>query len=271
MPLRISCAIMCFGGIDLDYKEIMDRLTTAYQRALSDNFVGMYVHGSIAMGCFNPLTSDIDYICIVNEEPDDAQKKLILDATLEMDAYAPQKGLEMHIMRLRDCIAPRHPAYFCLHYSRAHTHSVLNDPQEYIARMKGFDPDLGGHLTIMHACGVRWAGPPVADVFGPVPKEMYLESILEDVLSDCGDEIYRICNLCRVWGYLAEGLVLSKRTGPEWALRHETDHRETIREALACYNEGRAWNSAHGAEKACAYLKGRIISLLPDAFKEKYA
>lgn len=254
----------------MDYIEIMDRLTEAYCDILQDNFVGMYVHGSIALGCFNPVSSDIDYVCVVHTEPDDEAKRRILEATLEMDAYAPKKGLEMHILRLCDCRNPVHPAYFCLHYSRGHTQSVLSDMAGYLRNMKGQDPDLGGHLTVLHECGVCWKGLPVQDVFAPVPKEMYLESILDDVIPGCGDEVYRICNLCRVWGYLAEGKVFSKRTGPEWALGQADGPAQAIKEALSCYERGCGWTGQSDAGAACALLQQKIIALLPERFRETY-
>ncbi|MDO4739343.1 MAG: DUF4111 domain-containing protein [Eubacteriales bacterium] len=255
----------------MHYSEILDALAQRYQEILGANFTGLYVHGSLAMGCFHPQKSDIDYVCVVFEEPGDEQKMRIMEATLALDRYAPEKGLEMHVMRLEDCLHPSRPCYFCLHYSRAHTQSFLDDPSGYVRRMKGGDPDLGGHLTVLHACGICWSGAPVKDVFAPVPKEMYLESILDDVLSDCGDEIYRICNLCRVWGYLAQGELFSKRTGPQWALRQGEGPREAIAQALRCYEEGEAWGGTLCAEEACAWLKAKILSLLPEEFQKKYA
>ena len=34
---------------------------------LRENIVGVYLHGSLAMGCFNPKRSDTDLIIVVNE------------------------------------------------------------------------------------------------------------------------------------------------------------------------------------------------------------
>jgi len=254
----------------LDHREILDRLAQSYCEILGDNFVGLYVHGSIAMGCFNPVKSDIDFVCVVYDEPTDGQKIHILEKTVEMERFAPEKGLEMHILRLWDCRRPSHPCPFSLHYSPTHRQAFLADPQGYVGYMKGVDPDLGGHLTILHACGLCWKGMPVSQVFAPVPKEMYLESILEDVLSECGDEIYRICNLCRVWGYLAEGLVLSKKSGAEWALGQDDCPENEVRAALRCYLTGSDWSGGDSAGEACAILRAKIFSLLPEEIKKRY-
>lgn len=259
------------GVCNMDYRGILDRLSAAYADILGENFVGLYVHGSIALGCFHPVSSDIDFVCVVHTEPDDAAKLRLMNKTVALEPLASKKGLEMHVLRLADCLHPVHPVHFCLHYSGSHTESYRRDPQGYIRRMKGNDPDLAGHLTILHACGICWKGRPTAEVFGPVPGEMYLDSILDDVIPGCGGEVYRICNLCRVWGYLAEGLVLSKRTGPEWALQQAPEHASAIEQALACYNAGREWGSSEGGAAARAWLTQKIVSLLPESMADRYA
>lgn len=38
-----------------------------YQEILKDNLIGIYIHGSIAFGCFNQDTSDIDFIVVVKK------------------------------------------------------------------------------------------------------------------------------------------------------------------------------------------------------------
>jgi len=43
---------------------LIKSLASRYREILSDNFIGMYVHGSYAMGCFNNAKSDLDYIIL---------------------------------------------------------------------------------------------------------------------------------------------------------------------------------------------------------------
>ena len=45
----------------------LDDLQTRYTAILASNLVGMYVHGSIAMGCFKPDSSDIDVLVVVDQ------------------------------------------------------------------------------------------------------------------------------------------------------------------------------------------------------------
>lgn len=39
-----------------------------YQNILKDNLIGIYIHGSIALNCFNWDKSDIDFIIVVRDK-----------------------------------------------------------------------------------------------------------------------------------------------------------------------------------------------------------
>ena len=46
--------------IDFKVNSIMDSITNKFSEILGDNLIGIYLHGSVAFGCYNPLLSDID-------------------------------------------------------------------------------------------------------------------------------------------------------------------------------------------------------------------
>ena len=53
-----------------DYPEldkVFYELAEAYKKALGDNFVGLYIQGSLAVGDFD-MTSDVDFEVIINRE-----------------------------------------------------------------------------------------------------------------------------------------------------------------------------------------------------------
>lgn len=60
-----------------DVKDCLKTLQSQYSAILSTNLVGMYVHGSIAMNCFNPKSSDIDVLVVVKDQlPVETKQKL---------------------------------------------------------------------------------------------------------------------------------------------------------------------------------------------------
>ena len=66
---------------DEEYGEIMDTLRLIIkkfveqsQHILDNNLVGIYLHGSAVMGCFNDKKSDIDLLVVVNSSLSDKDK-----------------------------------------------------------------------------------------------------------------------------------------------------------------------------------------------------
>lgn len=223
--------------------ELLRTIAREYHAVLGDSLTGVYAHGSMAFGCFNPEKSDMDFLVVVEDAPTDAQKQCLLEILLQLDEFAPAKGFEMSVVLAKDCAAPVHPVPFCLHYSNAHREACRMDMAGYIHRMKGTDPDLAAHFTVTCAVGKAVWGKPVSEVFGPVPRAAYLDSIRADVAEapqDVADNpVYVILNLCRVLAALREGAVLSKAQGGAWGLANlPPEHHGVIRAALAAYESG---------------------------------
>jgi streptomycin 3"-adenylyltransferase len=103
-------------------------------------------------------------------------------------------------------------------------------------------------------------------MFGNVPEEYYLDSILGDV-SDAENEItdnpmYMILNLTRVLGYLREKKILSKKEGGIWGLKNLPErYHPLIHSALDEYESGKetSYDSARAKEYA-NYMLGMIAS-----------
>ena len=222
---------------------LLNRIAGEYQTILGENLTGVYAHGSLGFGCFKWEKSDIDFLVVVETQPTEAQKQRLLEVLLQLDELAPPKGFEMSVVLAKDCAAPVHPIPFCLHFSNAHKESCRCDMSAYIARMKGHDPDLAAHFTVVRAVGKAIWGRPVAEAFGQVPREAYLDSIRGDVASAVEDvaaePVYVILNLCRVLAAAREGVVLSKVQGGAWGLAHlPQEHHGVIRAALEAYQSG---------------------------------
>ncbi|MBQ8313158.1 MAG: DUF4111 domain-containing protein [Clostridia bacterium] len=224
---------------------LLHTVAREYHAILGDDLTGVYAHGSMAFGCFDPEKSDIDFLVVVENEPTDEQKSRLLETLLQLDAFAPAKGFEMSVVLARDCAAPVHPIPYSLHYSNAHRAACQQDMAAYIARMKGTDPDLAAHFTVTRAVGKAVQGKPVGEVFGEVPREAYLSSIRADVADAVTDvqhnPVYVILNLCRVLAAIREGAVLSKAQGGVWGLANlPQEHHAVIRAALEAYEGGGA-------------------------------
>ena len=225
----------------LETEELLKRYTEESKRILGDCLIGIYLHGSLAMGCFRADRSDIDLIVVTDSPLTDEVKREFLDMTVRYNAQGSAKGIEMSIVRREFCDPFVYPTPYELHFSSGHLESYEDDPEEYISRMKGTDKDLAAHFTIIRRRGICLYGAPIEEVFAEVPAADYMDSIWFDV-EGAAEEIpqytmYLTLNLARVLAYKEEGLVLSKKEGGEWALeRLPAEYRPLIEAALNDYS-----------------------------------
>lgn len=252
-------------------RRVLDGLRDACARIFGDNLTGVYVHGSVAFGCFRWDRGDIDFLVVVREAPTQAQKEAFIHYLLDTEDEVPPKGWEMSVMLEADCRDFHHPAPYWLHYSNGHRERCLEDIPRYCAEMHGLDRDLAAHCTVTRAVGFALIGPPPSEVFGPVDRADYIDSLLWDI-DGAADEVlsnpaYFILNLCRSLAFVEEGRVLSKQGGGEWALeRLDEADRPLVSQALNDYRDGGApVEAAPDAQRAFAR---RMLSRIHERIEE---
>lgn len=220
----------------------VQNFTNALAHILNENLIGIYLHGSLALGGFNPQRSDIDLLIVVRTSLTPDTKREI--ARLVLRTSRKPHPLELSILREGDLHPWKYPTTFDFHFGEDGRATLQQDMdaggyQNWTETHPG-DPDLAGHITITHHCGICLVGKPIADVFPPVPRADYLASVLNDVL-DAPDYIhtnpvYWILNPCRVYWYLLEGRICSKEEAGAWAVDFLPEpYREVVRKALQTY------------------------------------
>ena len=223
---------------------VLDNITKSFvtqsQNILEDNLVGIYLHGSAAMGCFHAEKSDIDLLVLVKQDIPNQIKRRYMDMVVELNASAPKKGIELSIVREDVCKPFVYPTPFVLHFSNTHLDWYQTNPADYIDKMNGTDKDLAAHFTIIYHRGKCLCGKEIQDVFEKVRPEYYFDSIWCDV-EEAEEEIiknpmYIILNLCRVLAYGKDELILSKQEGGKWGLNNVTEtYHPLILQALHEY------------------------------------
>ncbi len=215
---------VCIGREPERPEILAGRFCEACRRIIGgQDLVGVYLHGSAAMGCYHPAVSDSDLLVVITEAGmTDACRLRFMEAVVKLNEAAPPKGIEMSVVKRSVCNPFVYPTPYELHFSAAHLERWRKSPAEYIAALRGTDRDLAAHFTVIRQRGQTLYGEPVADVFGEVSGEAYFDSLLYDVGSAAEgivrDPMYFILNLARVLGYKRRRLVLSKEEGGRWAL-----------------------------------------------------
>ncbi|UCD56243.1 MAG: DUF4111 domain-containing protein [Candidatus Hydrogenedentota bacterium] len=232
----------CPGNVRIQVEGFVDAL----RKILGDNLVGIYLHGSLAFGCFNPERSDLDLLVLTAQGIAVETKRRIAELLLRHSA-APTP-IEISFLR-RPYIHPwQYPTPFDFHYGedwRENTEKELSCGawRTWNERLQK-DADLAAHVTVTSRRGIVLYGKPVKEVFPPVPEEHFVASIVSDF--EWARErmaqypISFILNACRVWAYLLEGQLCSKEQAGSWALHTLAEQfRGVVAQALELYRGNR--------------------------------
>lgn len=227
-----------------ELNELFEDFILNSKNILGDNLIGIYLHGSLAMGCFHEKKSDIDLLVVVKNDVSKEKKRQYMDMVVALNNKAPSKGMELSIVKEAVCKPFVYPTPFELHFSASHLNWYVSDPEDYIEKMNGTDKDLAAHVTITYHRGKTLYGKEIKSVFSEVGSEAYMDSIWLDVRNAkediTDDTVYVILNLCRVLAYKKERRILSKQEGGEWALQHLSDpqYKKMVLDALEEYKTG---------------------------------
>lgn len=197
-------------------------LTDAFRKNIGENLKGFYLHGSLAMGCFRPWSSDIDLLAVVFA-PMDRKTKLALVRDIMGIAEGGREfiKIEFSVVTAEEAARARHPIGYILHYSDG-WHQAYKENRADLVIEGGGDEDLAAHFKVVRERGVVLDGAPIMETFGEVSREDYLKSVWYDVAGAEneaeGKPVYTVLNLCRTLLYLRAGRVGSKLEGGRWAL-----------------------------------------------------
>ena len=150
---------------------LLNQISLEYQNILGRRLVGIYVHGSLAFGCYRRERSDIDFLAVTRDPPAPAEKEALIDALLKLENDWPAKGIEMSVVLKKYCANFVYPTPFELHFSKMYTERCRQDRKMFCRAMHGTDRDLAAHFTVTRAVGITLFGESAASVFGAVSPE----------------------------------------------------------------------------------------------------
>ncbi|HEY7124546.1 MAG TPA: aminoglycoside adenylyltransferase domain-containing protein [Ktedonobacterales bacterium] len=246
-----------------------EMLVAEIQHMLGDALTGIYLHGSLAMGCFNPARSDLDVLVVTKRSMTLNEKRASAEMLLCISAHP--HPIEISFLSLDDLSPWRYPTPYQFHYSEDWRErqivSLANGDWLRWNDTQPTDADLAAHFTVTRARGICLVGQPIAEALPIVPPSDYRASILADVedfttgrIAPATNTVYFVLNACRVLAYLQEGHIFSKEEGGEWALAHlSSEFHRLIAQALAAYREdGQEQIDGAALGQFVAYVDGRL-------------
>lgn len=220
----------------------IESFCTAVHNLLGDELLAIYLHGSLAMGCFNPELSDIDLLVIMRQGMIVETKYSLVDVLLRI-SNAP-RPIETSFLVESDIHPFRHPLPYDMHYSESWREQVLKEQTDGSWWQRNditkHDVDLSAHLMVSLHRGITLYGSSPADILPAVPSEDYKKAIVGDYI-DAHDgrhlmPFYFVLNACRVHAFIFKGYVLSKDEGGVYGLEHlPASLHSVIEKALRVY------------------------------------
>ncbi|WP_435132197.1 aminoglycoside adenylyltransferase domain-containing protein [Actinacidiphila sp. bgisy144] len=180
--------------------------------AVRADLVGVYVHGSAALGGFRAARSDVDVLAVVGGPADRSGQLAMGEAVVATAAQCPGTGLEMSVITA--ATAARCGACpFEVHIRTGATGTVVVPGADH-----GADPDLLLHCAVCREHGLTVYGPPAAGVFGPVPAARVRAAMADELAwgLEHGDATYAVLNACRALRFATDGQLCSKVDGARW-------------------------------------------------------
>lgn len=243
-----------------------DELARQLGEVLGDILIGAYVHGSVALGTFNPKLSDLDVIAVARTRAEDEEKRRLIELLAQASGHpAP---IEFHLLAEGDLRPWRHPTPFDFHYSDVWRDALRADLGDTLARQRDFDPDLAAHVTVARRHGIAVQGPPPGDVFPDVPWDDYADSLLRDLRwaseSNRPLPLYRVLSPVRIWATLATREIHSKDSGAVWALKRVPTHLRHVLDAALAHYRGETTDfgvEEEALKRFVAYVEAEVLPI----------
>ncbi|HSK37874.1 MAG TPA: aminoglycoside adenylyltransferase domain-containing protein [Actinomycetota bacterium] len=183
-------------------------------RVLGPVLVGVYLHGSGALGHWSAERSDVDLLGVV-ARPLDRRAKRVISARLHhpsLTCPAPA-GLELSLVTAAVAADPPRRPPFELHVGTGPS------PQTHLGGPAAADPDLLLHFAVCRRAGVAVAGPGPVEGFADPPRAWLLERSVAELRRAVrhGGFAYRVLTACRAWRYLEDDVLGSKVESGRWA------------------------------------------------------
>jgi predicted nucleotidyltransferase len=215
-----------------DVNEILQQLLTGARAILGDNFVGLYLDGSLASGDFDYETSDIDFV-VATANP--KWLRAVPITPPQMDELVQLHGRigKTHSKWALEIEGAYIPLDALRRYDPTYATHPYIDRGDCRLRWEHLEMDWVIHRHVLHTGGITLAGPPIQTLVDPVSPEELRQAVIglfnfwwqpmsqePASLTEEGYRRYAILTMCRMLYTLAHGVVVSKPAAAQWALHH---------------------------------------------------
>jgi predicted nucleotidyltransferase len=185
---------------------------------LTEDLVGVYFVGSVALGGYVGGESDVDIVALCRHGVTEETKAALVETLLKATADCPARGLEFTLYRAEVASAFAKDADF-----EVNVNGGPRMPRNVHLSSHG-EPRFWYVLdrAIAHRRAIAISGPPAAEVFSDVTRPLLLEVMSESMRWHREQEkatLYSVLNASRAWRFAVDDVLGSKLEGAAWARR----------------------------------------------------
>ena len=197
-----------------ELETFLDELGRESRAILGTRLVGLYVHGSVAMGSFVPGRSDLDLVMVVDEPLGIADKSELVRLLWRLSPPEDIRGVETHVV-----VAANLESVELMTCSELF---VSRHPGEPVTRDGGEELELFVDLAMLREESLTVIGPPPDDLIVPIDRNLVLSTMVRKMKEKLGDEpeSYAVLNAARTLVFEATGKHVSKVDGGTWAIEN---------------------------------------------------
>jgi predicted nucleotidyltransferase len=230
-----------------EVQSYLDRVVATLAVNLGAELIGVYLHGSLAMGAFYPGRSDIDIIAVCAESLHRERRMAIGEALAVIPTPLSGGDLEFSLVSEAAVRARSAAPSFEVHVN-THEEPFVVDGSD-----RSGDQDLVIHFAMVRARGRELIGPEPSELFPEQVRDPLIQAFLGDFrwakegavaweghdMPELASMAYQVLNAARCWRYLESGELGSKVEGAAWLERKDPgpDTRALLDAALA-YQRG---------------------------------
>jgi predicted nucleotidyltransferase len=235
-------------GVDPEAQRYLDDVVSTLRDSLGAGLVGVYLHGSLAMGGFCPGRSDVDVLAVCAEPLSHEHSIALGDALVVIPRLRSGTDLELSLVTDAALRTPSAAPSFEAHVS-THEQPFVVDGHD-----RPGDEDLVIHFAMARARGRSLQGPDPREVFPEPDRTSLLRAFLGDIewarehgaagweghdMPECASMAYQVLNGARCLRYLETGDLGSKVEGAAWLERRDTDPDvRVLLDAALAYQRG---------------------------------
>jgi len=217
---------------DPEVQLYLDRVVSTLREHLGAELVGVYLHGSLAMGGFDPGRSDVDILAVCTGALSPRRRVRLGEVLAAIPRPATGGDLELSLVTT-SAVRTRSAAPSF----EIHVHTEDEQPVVDGAERPG-DEDLVAHFAVARARGKVLFGPEPGELFAAPERASLIRAFLSDMewaresgaagweghhMPDLASMAYRVLNAARSWRYLETGELGSKVEGAMWVKRVDPD------------------------------------------------